>query len=92
MAREHVRECKALAMQEARQQKLQLSIANKLLPKVVKAQFNLSSMLTGKFGKFPAKNRAEGQNKKTLRSAMVGKAAVDIDEKACSKLCTDAGK
>ena len=79
MLREHVRACTAIAVQEARQQKLQLSVANKFLHKVVKAQFKVSSMLTGKFGKkLGEKDRAEGQRMKTALGAL---------EKSCVWRC-----
>ena len=78
-----------------------MSIAKKFLHKVVKAQFNISSMVSGKFGKrLGDKDRAEGQRLKTALSAlekklgmaMFGKGAADIDETSCSKLCDDAGQ
>ena len=99
LAREQVRECKALAVQAARKQKVQLSIANRFLNKVVKAQFNVSSMVNGKFAKRLGEHvRAQGNGVKTalaameknLRMALFGKNETQLDDKEFNKLLTDA--
>ena len=56
-----------------------LGLGKKLLPKIVKAEFNVSSMLNGKFGKrLVQKHRAQGQRLKAELVAM---------EKTCVKRC-----
>ena len=66
LAREKIRASKADALQQARRHKQQKSIASKFLPKVVKAQFNISSLLVGKPGRMISEtDHAEGQRLKT---------------------------
>ena len=98
-AREQIRQSKANATQLARVQKQLKSNATKFLPKVVKAQFNISSLLSGKPGKMLSEtDRKDGQRLKTeltatdkkLRSILVGKEKVDFDETMCDQLCNSA--
>ena len=98
-AREKIRQSKANATQLARRQKHQKSSATKFLPKVVKAQFNISSLLTGKPGKMLSEtDREDGQRlkteltatDKTLRRLLIGPTDVDFDEKMCDELCSSA--
>ena len=99
LAREKIRESKANAIQQARRHKQQKSIASKFLPKVVKAQFNISSLLVGKPGKMVSEtDREEGQRLKTalvatdkkLRRLLIGTTEDDLDEKQCDELCSSA--
>ena len=99
LAREKIRESKANAIQLARRHKQQKSVASKFLPKVVKAQFNVSALLMGKSGKMvPETDREEGQRLKTalvatdkkLRRLLIGTTEDDLDEKQCDELCSSA--
>ena len=98
-AKEKIRVSKAIATQEARKSKQKAVAAKKFLPRIVKAQFSVSSMLKGKFAKVLSDaDHTEGQRikielvamEKKLRAAMYCNGGDDVDGDACEELCSSA--
>ena len=94
--REQAREARLQEREKVERQKKQAAVAKKFHSTVVKARSNVSSLLHN--NSFSAKDFAEGNRIKTgltalgkkVRATSVGTGAEDVDEGACTELCSSA--
>ena len=99
-AKEELRQVKATAIQDARRQKNQKRLANRLLKRVVKANFNLTNVMSAKVQKKIddnlkqkiAKVRGDISSLEKLLQSIAFGAKVDevVDESTAEKLIDEA--